>query len=143
MDMNLPARARHEFALAGIGIGPEVDWTPEPQPPAAWHEHVPFAFWLVKALRPRSIVELGPPGSAAYAAFCQAVERFGLATRCYAVERGGDAAGRPRETVTRIGGARQDGRGRAFSTLLRMRPDEARTHFEPGEVDLLHIDGGQ
>lgn len=143
MDMNLPARARQECALGGIGIGPEVDWMPELQPPAPWHEHVPFAFWLVRALRPRSIVEIGLPGSVAYAAFCQAVERLDLAARCYAVERGGDTVGRPRETVTRIGAARQDGRGRAFSTLLRMRPEEARTHFEAGEIDLLHIDGTQ
>lgn len=141
MDLNLPARARQAFALGGIGIGPEVDWTPEHHPPTAWHEHVPFAFWLVRALRPRSIVEVAPPGSVAYSAFCQAVERLDLATRCYAVERGGEASSWPRETVTRIGTARQDGRGRAFSTLLRIRPEEARTHFESGEVDLLHING--
>ncbi|WP_165982529.1 class I SAM-dependent methyltransferase [Dankookia rubra] len=143
MDINLPARTRHEFALGGIDIGPEVDWTPEPQAPTAWHEHVPFAFWLVKALRPRSIVELGPASGVAYAAFCLAVERLGLAARCFAVERAAELPGRPRETVTRIGSVRQDGRGRAFSTLLRMRPEEARTHFDAGEVDLLHIDGTQ
>jgi hypothetical protein len=143
MDVNLPARARHDVALAGIGIGPEVDWAPEPHPPTAWHEHVPFAFWLVKALRPRSIVEIGDPGSVAYATFCEAVERLGLAVRCYAVARDGGAPGRPRETVTRIGAARQDSRGRAFSTVLRMPPEQARTHFDPGEVDLLHIDGAQ
>ncbi|RAI55126.1 hypothetical protein DOO78_25135 [Roseicella frigidaeris] len=139
MDMNLPARARRDMLLAGIEIGPEVDWMPGPHRPTAWHVHVPFAFWLVKALRPRSIVELGRPNGVAYGAFCQAVERLGLATRCFAVERMGEPA-RPREGLARLGPARQaDGRGHPFSTLLRMRPEEARTHFDRGDVDLLHI----
>ncbi|WP_431268664.1 class I SAM-dependent methyltransferase [Dankookia sp. P2] len=104
---------------------------------------MPFTFWLVKALRPRSIVGLGAAGGVAHAAFCLAVERLGLASRCFAVERAAELGGRSQETVTRIGVTRQDGRGRAFSTLLRMRPEEARTHFDTGEIDLLQIDGTQ
>ena len=143
MDMTLPTRSHHEFALGGIGIGPEVDWIPEPQAPNSWHEHVPFALWLVKALCPRIIVELGQAEGAPYAAFCLAVERLGLATRCFAVERGAEPSDRPHESATRIGTGRQDGGSGAFSTVLRMRPEEARAHFASGEVDLLHIGGGE
>src|SRR5262249_7293269 len=34
-----------------------------------------------------------------------------------------------------------DGQYGSFSTLLRATFDDARRHFEPGSVDLLHIDG--
>lgn len=147
MDLNLPASTRDDFALGGLGIGPEVDWTVDaavdPQPPAAWHDHLPFAFWLVKALRPRSIIELGPASSVACGAFCTAVERLGLDTRCFAVEPAMVAPIPPQEQGTPFGALQQDSPGRVFATLLRMPPGEARAQFEAGEVDLLHIDGTQ
>ena len=34
-------------------------WIPELLNVSAWLEHAPFGFWLVGALRPRTIVELG------------------------------------------------------------------------------------
>ena len=34
-------------------------WRPTYLAPSAWTEHVPFAFWLVEAHRPRVFVELG------------------------------------------------------------------------------------
>ncbi|MFC7690678.1 hypothetical protein ACFQY5_14955 [Paeniroseomonas aquatica] len=72
--------------MAELDIGAEIDWQPEHQAESAWHEHVPFAFWLIKALRPRSLVELGTHWGVSYAAFCQAVERLGLEARCFAVD---------------------------------------------------------
>ena len=36
-------------------------WTPDlPIEESRWWPHVPFAFWLVAATKPRSLVELGP-----------------------------------------------------------------------------------
>src|SRR5438045_2700612 len=64
------------YGMALLDIGPEVDWRPEHLAASAWLEHVPFAYWLVKALRPRCFVELGTHWGVSYAAFCQAVERF-------------------------------------------------------------------
>ena len=91
MDTNLPGLQAKPFTgrshpAALLNIGPEVDWQPEHLAPSAWLEHIPFAYWLVGALRPRSIVELGTHWGVSYAAFCQAVERFGLPTRCHAVD---------------------------------------------------------
>ena len=63
--------------------------------PSAWWQHVPFAHWVVCATAPRVLVELGTYTGVSYAAFCQAVAREGLATRCHAVDtwRGDPHAG--------------------------------------------------
>jgi hypothetical protein len=50
--------------------------------PSAWHGHVPFAAWLVRAARPAVLVELGTQGGVSYAAFCEAALAGGLDTRC-------------------------------------------------------------
>ena len=52
----------------------------------SWHEHTPFAFFAVAALRPRLLVELGTWKGDSYCAFCQAVQALGLQSRCYAVD---------------------------------------------------------
>jgi hypothetical protein len=44
-------------------------------------------FWLVDALRPRRIVELGAHNGVSYSAMCHAVKTLGLASSCFAVER--------------------------------------------------------
>src|SRR4051794_30116926 len=63
--------------------------------PSAWWQHVPFAHWIVCATAPRLLVELGTHTGVSYSAFCQAVAREGLATRCHAVDtwRGDPQAG--------------------------------------------------
>lgn len=110
---------------------------------SAWYGHVPFAYWLVTSARPATIVELGTHGGASYSAFCEAVLRSGLTTRCFAVDtwEGDEHSGRYGEDVFNDLKQFHDGRYGHFSTLIRTSFDEAAIQFSADSIDLLHIDG--
>ncbi len=110
---------------------------------SAWYGHVPFAAWLVPACRPRLLVELGTHAGVSYSAFCEAVVRHGLPTRCFAVDtwRGDEHAGAYGDGVYDGLRAFHDQHFAQFSTLLRMTFDDASERMAPGSIDLLHIDG--
>ncbi len=128
-------------------------WSPELDPlfwrsdrcgvESAWHGHVPFAHWVVRALEPRCIVELGTHNGVSYAAFCRAAQREGLGARCFAVDTwtGDEQAGFYGEGVLADLQAYHDERYGAFSTLVRRTFDDALPLLPDGSVDLLHIDG--
>jgi glycosyltransferase involved in cell wall biosynthesis len=132
------------IAILHACISPASFWPPDqigPQP--AWLEHAPFAFWLVEALRPRTLVELGTHGGFSYFALCEAVERCRLDTRCYAVDtwKGDEHAGFYGEDVFAAVTRHNERRYAAFSTLVRATFDQAVRDFDDGTIDLLHIDG--
>jgi hypothetical protein len=109
---------------------------------SAWLEHAPFAFWIVDALRPRSLIELGTHDGYSYFAFCQAVKHLELDTRCHAVEHRGD------ERADFCGEAAfcdlrsyHDGRHSTFSVLIRWTFDDAPPHLADQSIDLFHIGG--
>ena len=110
---------------------------------SAWYGHVPFAFWIVQAARPRILVELGTHNGVSYAAFCQAVLDHGIDTKCYAVDtwQGDEHAGFYPQQVYDNLRAFHDERYAAFSRMLRTTFDEAASSFADGSIDLLHIDG--
>lgn len=110
---------------------------------SGWIEHVPFAFWVIQAHRPRSLVELGSHRGISYFAFCQAVKHLGLQTRCHAVDtwEGDSQAGYYENDIHRSVVERNERSYAAFSTLLRMTFDDALAQVPDGSVDLLHIDG--
>jgi FkbM family methyltransferase len=110
---------------------------------SAWWEHVPFAHWIVCATSPRVLVELGTHTGVSYSAFCHAVARAGIGTRCHAVDtwQGDPQAGLYGPEVVNELRAFHDERFGAFSTLLQCTFDEGLTHVEGGSIDLLHIDG--
>lgn len=45
---------------------------------SAWSGHIPFAFWLMEAMQPRTFVELGVHTGVSYLAFLQAVAHLNL-----------------------------------------------------------------
>jgi glycosyltransferase involved in cell wall biosynthesis len=110
---------------------------------SSWIAHVPFAHWLTVTLRPRLLVELGTHNGASYAAFCEAVLRAQLETRCFAVDtwEGDEHSGYYGSDVYEDLRRFHDERYGAFSELLRATFDEALPRMPDGGVDLLHIDG--
>ena len=123
---------------------PMVFETPEHVPvESAWNAHLPFAFWIVDALRPDVLVELGTHSGASYCGFCQAVQRLSLPTLCYAIDtwKGDEQTGYYAEEVYSTLSAYHERRYAAFSRLIRSTFDDAAQHFGSGTIDLLHIDG--
>jgi O-antigen biosynthesis protein len=119
-------------------------WTPDLQvEESRWWPQVPFAFWLVAAARPRSLVELGVHRGVSYAAFCEAARRIGLDARFHAVDTwlGDDETGPYGDEVYKAFKAFHDRRYDSFSTLHRASFENALAGFEDGSIDLLHIDG--
>ena len=110
---------------------------------SGWWGHVPFAFWLVANARPRVVVELGTENGVSYSAFCEAVVRARLESRCYAIDlwKGDEHAGFYGESVYLDLAAFHQHRYGRFSELIRSTFDDALQYFESGRIDLLHIDG--
>jgi len=111
--------------------------------PPSWLGHVPFAFWIVDATRPSTLVELGTHTGNSYSAFCQAVKVLGQPSACFAVDtwEGDSQAGYYGDEIHRTLSDFHDPRYGGFSRLMRMTFDEAAGHFADGSIDLLHIDG--
>ena len=109
----------------------------------SWQGHIPFAFSLIRLLKPACLVELGTHKGDSYLAFCEAAERHSLATRCFAVDTwvGDKQAGYYGDEVLEQLRSKHDPQYSGFSTLIRSTFDDALVQFPEGSVDLLHIDG--
>jgi hypothetical protein len=110
---------------------------------SAWWGHVPFAGWIIRAAQPRVFVELGTFSGVSYAAFCQAALADHISTACHAVDtwNGDPHAGIFDDSVYLDFKSFHDSHYRAISQIHRCSFDDARSRFEDGSVDLLHIDG--
>ena len=112
-------------------------------PYSAWHQHIPFAMFLVGLLKPRTLVELGTFSGDSYCAFCQAVQELKLNTRCYAIDtwEGDPDTGYYGSEVLASLREHHDPIYGSFSRLIKSTFDEALSHFTDETIDLLHIDG--
>jgi GT2 family glycosyltransferase/glycosyltransferase involved in cell wall biosynthesis/SAM-dependent methyltransferase len=130
-------------ALTHAGLDPLFWHAERLGSPSSWWEHVAFAHWIVTATRPTVLVELGTHAGVSYAAFCHAVMRAELPTRCHAVDtwQGDVHAGAYDESVFVELTRYNQEHFNEFSTLIRSTFDEARGCIEDGSIDLLHIDG--
>ncbi len=91
--------------------------------------------WLIRAMKPKRIVQIGGTTGYSYCAMCEAVRNSNLATECFAVNTmdNGDCDEGMFEEAQKYS---------SFSHLLSKTSDEALEAFEDGCVDLLRI-GGQ
>jgi hypothetical protein len=132
--------------LSPVSLNPFVShasyWMPDLMTVSAWAEHAPFGFWIVGALRPRTIVELGVHRGFSFFVFCQAVQRLHLAARCFAVDTwiGDEHAGFYGDDVYDEVCA-HNRRYDSFSRLIRSDFSDACGEFADGSIDLLHVDG--
>lgn len=112
-------------------------------PTSAWHEHIPFAMYLISRLKPATIVELGTHTGDSYCAFCQAVQELNLDTRCYAVDtwQGDAQSGFYGPEVLQELRAFHDPLYGGFSQLIQSTFSAALENFADGSIDLLHLDG--
>jgi lipopolysaccharide biosynthesis protein/cephalosporin hydroxylase len=126
-----------------LQVGKEVLLEPEwLRPFEHWVGHIPFAFWIISALKPRIVVELGTHRGNSYLAFCQAIAAFGCDSRAYAVDtwEGDEHMAREAEIFAELS-EYHDPRYGNFSSLIRSKFNDARSLFADGSIDLLHIDG--
>lgn len=129
--------------VSALGLRGISDLRPYYVPPVtAWLGHGPFAIWLVKTAKPRVIVELGTHYGYSFFAMCQAVQKNGLKTQCFAVDtwQGDEHSGQYDDSVFQSVVTHND-QYKGFSTLLRKRFDQALADIPDGSVDILHIDG--
>lgn len=129
--------------MTAYRVEPTAYWVPRHYVQSAWVEHAPFAYWLVSACRPRSIVELGTHNGFSLFVFAEAVRRLELECTIDAVDswEGDDHAGYYGEEVYASVAAIVDAEYASFTRLNRAYFDDAVTRFADGSIDLLHIDG--
>jgi GT2 family glycosyltransferase len=133
--------------IDNFGLGEFVTsasfWSPNRLVSSAWIEHAPFAFWLIDALRPRRVVELGVFRGLSYFAFCQAVAQLGLGAECFGIDtwRGDEHGGFYGEEIFEGVNRHNADHYGDFSRLMRSAFDEVQPHFANNTIDLLHIDG--
>lgn len=118
-------------------------WTPDYLDVSAWIEHIPFAFWIIEVLKPKTVVELGVHKGTSYFAFCQAVKYSNINCACYGIDtwQGDEHAGFYEQEIFAKVASHNAEKYSGFSTLIRSTFDEANAYFIDATIDLLHIDG--
>lgn len=125
------------------GVGAASYWVPRHLLLSAWTGHAPFANWLVNALRPSSIVELGTHNGMSLFTFAEAARRASLSARIVAIDswEGDEHAGFYGDEVLRSVEQIVDVDYQGRIELVRSYFSDARSLIPDGSVDLLHIDG--
>lgn len=132
-----------EITFPSAGIGAISYWEPAHRVPSAWTEHAPFAFWIMGALRPRTVVELGTHNGFSFFVFAEAARRLGFPCRLFAIDswEGDDHAGFYGEEVYQSVHAISREFYPSSTELVRAYFSDAVSRFADESIDLLHIDG--
>jgi hypothetical protein len=110
---------------------------------STWVDHLPFAYDLVEAIRPKLIVELGAYNGLSFFTFCQSMVENDIDGAAYAIDcwEGDKHTDAYDDSIYNdvMSHARDNYRG--FAYLLKMFFNDALQHFDDDSIELLHIDG--
>lgn len=116
-------------------------WEPEFIANSDWAEFTPFAFWLVEALSPRRIVELGTREGQSFMAFGQAIDRIDPGCSLFGIGTWHGDGVISDEPLLHDLQEQSNRRYGQFSRLLQMAPADALTLIEDGSIDVLNVVG--
>lgn len=109
---------------------------------SAWSDLIPVMYALFVLLRPRRFVELGVHNGMSFFAACQIVERLALATECVAIDSWeGDQHAGFHDTSVFDDFRTYLSANYPQQQYIQAYFSNARSCFEDGSIDLLHIDG--
>ena len=105
--------------------------------------HIPFISWLIEALRPSLLVDLGTNFGSSYNIYCEIIAGQRASTRVYAVSahQANSDSGQRNNSPLKASPLQDNTRYESFLTLLGSTFDQALGQFDDGSIDLLHIDG--
>jgi GT2 family glycosyltransferase len=106
-----------------------------------WLGHAPFAFWLIEAIQPRLLVDLGIDTGNSFASLLQAVKRCNYSTFCCAVGAWDDDGNF--DDVYQDLSLYLESHYPGMFGLIRSDLNDTLTYFSNGSIDLLHIHGLQ
>lgn len=141
--MSMPATLRDGALAAMLATRLPVETPSLLDRRSAWITHLPFAAWLVAAVQPRALAELGVFHGISFCAFAEEMQRQGIQGTCLGVDTfaGDKHAGSYGGSVLDRLRAHHDPRYGSFSRLMQATFDEAAATVAPGSLDILHIDG--
>lgn len=110
---------------------------------STWVDHLPFAYDIVEAIRPRTVVELGVYNGLSFFAFCQSMVENDIDGVAFAIDcwEGDDHTDAYDNSIYKDVQQHAREHYRGFTYLMKMYFQEALQHFEADSIDLLHIDG--
>jgi hypothetical protein len=110
---------------------------------STWVDHLPFAYDLVEAIRPKMLVELGVYNGLSFFTFCQSLIENDIDGVAYGVDcwEGDEHTDAYDDSIYQDVSTHARDHYRGITYLLKMYFNEALAHFDDESIDLLHIDG--
>ena len=110
---------------------------------STWVDHLPFAYDLVAAIRPKLVVELGVYNGLSFFTFCQSMVEHDIDGVAYAIDcwEGDEHTDSYDDSIYNDVNDHARDNYRGITYLLRMFFNEALQHFQDDSIGLLHIDG--
>ncbi|MDH6296599.1 glycosyltransferase [Agrobacterium fabrum] len=111
-------------------------------PYSEWLQYGPFGMWLIHALRPRRVVELGTCSGFSYFSFCQAVVEGNIEAECLAISQWQNEQHAAQSANDFFEQALSRNKPYAgFSNLLRKTTADALDYIADGSIDFLSLIG--